>query len=177
MGREHLTGWKALQEQPWLLAVVVWLPPVLFVLLISIFRIGTPQSLPVGVVNLDHSQESYTVERQLDASPGLRLLRSYASTSAGADALQQSEILALVIIPENFGRDLRLSISPTVTAFYNNQYLLSGKFINSSLISASMDLAARTGLALRSAMARLPLKPSPRQCQCARKSHRSITPT
>lgn len=149
MGRKHLTGWQALQEQPWLLAVVVWLPPVLFVLLISIFRIGTPQSLPVGVVNLDHSHESYTVERQLDASPGLSLLRSYASTSAGADALQQSEILALVIIPENFGRDLRLSISPTVTAFYNNQYLLSGKFINSSLISASMDLAARTGVGLK----------------------------
>ena len=140
---------RSLYRQPWLLAVVVWLPPVLFVLLISIFRMGTPQSLPVGVVNLDHSHESHTLERQLDASPGLSLQRSYPSASAGVNALQQTEILALIIIPNNFGRDLRLSISPTVTAFYNNQYLLSGKFINSSLISASMDLAARTGVGLR----------------------------
>nr|WP_297401510.1 ABC transporter permease [uncultured Marinobacter sp.] len=142
-------AWRSLYRQPWLLAVVVWLPPVLFVLLISIFRMGTPQSLPVGVVNLDHSHESHTLERQLDASPGLSLQRSYPSASAGVNALQQTEILALIIIPNNFGRDLRLSISPTVTAFYNNQYLLSGKFINSSLISASMDLAARTGVGLR----------------------------
>ncbi|HET8801137.1 MAG TPA: ABC transporter permease [Marinobacter sp.] len=142
-------AWRSLCRQPWLLAVVVWLPPVLFVLLISIFRMGTPQSLPVGVVNLDHSHESHTLERQLDASPGLSLQRSYPSASAGVNALQQTEILALIIIPNNFGRDLRLSISPTVTAFYNNQYLLSGKFINSSLISASMDLAARTGVGLR----------------------------
>lgn len=145
----NTAAWRSLYQQPWLLAVVVWLPPILFVLLISIFRMGTPQSLPVGVVNLDHSHESYTLERQLDASPGLSLQRSYPSASAGAKALQQTEIFALIIIPDNFGRDQRLSISPTVTAFYNNQYLLSGKFINSSLISASMDLAARTSVGLK----------------------------
>lgn len=143
------SGWSTLRQQPWLLALVLWLPPALFLLLIGIFRIGTPQSLPVGIVNLDHSHESYKVERQLDASPGLSLYRSYPSASAGAVALQQTDILALVIIPENFGRDLRLSISPTVTAFYNNQYLLAGKFINSSLIGASLDLAARTGVGLK----------------------------
>lgn len=149
MGQSHLNGWRALREQSWLLAVAVWLPPLLFILLVSIFRLGTPQALPVGFVNLDHSHESYEVERHLDASPALNISHSYASPAEGADALQRADVLAIIIIPEYFGRDLRRAMSPEITAFYNNQYLLSGKFINSSLIGAAADLATRSGVALK----------------------------
>lgn len=143
------TGWQALRCQPWLLALVVWLPPVMTLAFIALFASGTPNSLPVGVVDLDHTSESRLFQRHLDASPALVLDHPYPSAYEGSQALQRGDILALVIIPPEFGRDLRLSISPKSVAFYNSQYLLAGKFIASALTQVSFSFSAEAGVALR----------------------------
>lgn len=143
-----LSGWAIIKAQPWILALVTWLPPLLFLLILSIFATSTPTKLPIGVVNLDHSQAARAFERQLNASPGLHIVSAFPDVTAGTQALQNAEVLAIVIIPNNFARDLTLSISPTITAFYNNQYLLAGKFINSALMSASLELAAKQSVML-----------------------------
>ena len=145
----RLSGWQALRSQPWLFALVVWLPPLMTLLFIAVFELGTPQSLPVGVVDLDHTPESRALQRHLDASPALDMRHPYPSASEGSEALQQGDILALLIIPRDFGRDLRLSLSPEAVAFYNSQYLLAGKFISSALTQSSMTFAAEAGVALR----------------------------
>ncbi len=67
-----LSGWAIIKAQPWILALVTWLPPLLFLLILSIFATSTPTKLPIGVVNLDHSQAARAFERQLNASPGLQ---------------------------------------------------------------------------------------------------------
>ncbi len=149
MATNNLTGWQALRCQPWLLALVGWLPPLLTLLLIAIFALGTPQSLPMGVVDLDHTAEARALQRHLDASPALDVRHPYASPSEGAEALQRGDVLALLIIPRDFGRDLRLSLSPEAVAFYNSQYLLAGKFIASAVTQSSMTFAAEAGVALR----------------------------
>lgn len=145
----RLNGWQALRSQPWLLALAGWLPPLMTLLFIAVFEMGTPQSLPVGVVDLDHTSESRSLQRYLDASPALDMLNPYPSASEGAEALQRGDVLALLIIPRDFGRDLRLSLSPEVVAFYNSQYLLAGKFISSALTQSGMTFAAEAGVALR----------------------------
>lgn len=145
----RLDGWQALRCQPWLLALVVWLPPLLTLMFIALFASGTPKSLPVGVVDLDHSTESRAYLRHLDASPALALDHPYPSAYEGSVALQRGDILALVIVPPEFGRELRLSISPKSVAFYNSQYLLAGKFIASALTQANFSFSAQAGVALR----------------------------
>lgn len=149
MKTHPFSGWQALRRQPWLLALVCWLPPGMTLLLMAIFAMGTPQSLPVGVVDLDHTAEARALQRHLDASPALDMLHPFASATEGAEALQRGDILALVIIPRDFGRDLRLSLGPEAVAFYNSQYLLAGKFIASALTQSSMTFAAEAGVALR----------------------------
>lgn len=144
-----LTGWRGLREQPWILAVAVWLPPLVTLLFIAVFVTGSPQALSIGVVDLDHSQQSRALQRLLNANPALELGHSYPSAQEGSKALKQGEILALVIIPTHFNRDLIRGTSPEVTAFYNSQYLLAGKFIASALSQTSFSFAARSGLALR----------------------------
>ena len=149
MDTPRITGWQALREQPWLLALVVWLPPLMTLLFIAVFETGSPQAMPVGVVDLDHSNTSRALLRHLDASPALDVQHPFPSALEGADALHRGEVLALLIIPRHYGRDLLRGTSPEVTAFYNSQYLLAGKFISSALTSAGMAYAAQAGVALR----------------------------
>ena len=144
-----LTGWSALRRQPWLLALAVWLPPLVTLLFIAVFVTGSPQSLPVGVVDLDHGAEARALQRELSASPALNLQNHYPSAHEGSEALKRGDILALLIIPADFGRDLLRGTSPEVTAFYNSQYLLAGKFISSALTQVSFNFAAESGVAMR----------------------------
>ncbi|WP_167470028.1 ABC transporter permease [Vreelandella andesensis] len=149
MEPNKLTGCRALRSQPWLFALVGWLPPLMTLLFIAVFELGTPQSLPVGVVDLDHTSESRALQRYLDASPALDMRHPYPSAREGSEAFQRAEVLALLIIPQHFGRDLRMSLSPKAVAFYNSQYLLAGKFISSALTQSSMNFAAEAGVVLR----------------------------
>ncbi|MCH8498178.1 MAG: ABC transporter permease [Marinobacter sp.] len=149
MHTPRLTGWQALREQPWLLALVVWLPPLMTLLFVAVFETGAPQAMPVGVVDMDHSHQSRALQRHLGASPALDLMHPFPSALAGAEALHRGEVLALLIIPRDYGRDLLRGTSPQVTAFYNSQYLLAGKFIASAMTSAGMAYAAQVGVTLR----------------------------
>ncbi len=146
MGR---SGWQALRDDPWLLALVVWLPPLLTGLFIAVFASGLPRDLPVTVVDLDHSTASRALLRQLDASPALDTAHARASVKEGAFALRTGDSLALLVIPEHFEKDVRRGLSPRVEAYYNAQYLLAGKFIASALQESGADFAAHAGAAQR----------------------------
>lgn len=144
-----MSGWRALREQPWLAALILWLPPLLTLLFFAIFSSGVPRELPVGIVDLDHSAASRALQRQLDASPALDPAFRYPSVQAGAQQLREGKILALIVIPHQFSADLQHALSPTVQLSYNAQFLLTGKFIVSAVNSAVSDYAARQGVALR----------------------------
>lgn len=146
MGR---SGWQALRDDPWLLALVVWLPPLLTGLFIAVFASGVPRDLPVAVVDLDHSTASRALLRQLDASPALDPALARASVREGASALRTGDSLALLVIPEHFERDVRRGLSPRVEAYYNAQYLLAGKFIASALQESGAEFAAHAGASQR----------------------------
>lgn len=150
-----MSGWRALREQPWLTALVIWLPPVLTLLFFAIFATGVPRNLPVGVVDLDHSAEARALQRQLAASPALDPAFRYPSLQAGEQQLREGKILALIVIPHNFSADLQHALSPPVQLFYNAQFLLTGKFIVSAVNSAVSDYSARQGVALRLAQGQL----------------------
>ena len=142
-------GVVALREERGLWLLVLWLPPLLTLLFLAIFGGGEPRRLPVGVVDLDHGAEARALVRHLAASPGLDPGHAYSSPGAAKAALQRGDILAMVVIPEAFGADLRAGLSPKVAAFHNSQFLLSGKFLSSSLTAAGQDFAVRAGVALR----------------------------
>lgn len=149
MATKSWSGWTALREQPWIAAMVIFLPPLSALLFIGIFATGTPNKLPVGVVDLDHTTESRSLIRKLDANSSLDMRHPFTSPTEGSNALHRGEIYALLIIPQHFGKDLRRSTSPKATAFYNSQYLLAGKFISSALVQTSMAFSAEAGVTLR----------------------------
>ncbi len=127
---------------PWLRALVLWLPIALFLLMTTIFSSGIARDLPIAVVDLDHSRLSRTLIRNYDASPSLMVSDQPISINRGSQQLRSGNTYALAVIPANFEKETLLGHSPTVTVFYNTQFVLIGKLINSAIQQAQGTLAA-----------------------------------
>ncbi|MGF1875251.1 ABC transporter permease [Photobacterium frigidiphilum] len=128
--------WRILLSDSWLKAMVFWLPVVLFFSMWLIFSAGIARDLPIGVVDLDHSRLSRGLVRYYDASPTLAVTNVYTSATEGSHALKNADIYALIVLPAQLEKDTLLGRAPEVTAFYNSQYILVGKLINSAMVQA-----------------------------------------
>lgn len=135
--------WRLIQEERWLLSLTTWLPLVLFTIIWAIFSSGIARDLPVGVVDLDHSQLSRQLVRYYDANPTLAVSNAYSSVAEGSHALRGGDIYALVVIPTNLEQDTKLGKSPTATVFYNSQFVLIGKLVKSAVVQAQGTLNAQ----------------------------------
>jgi ABC-2 type transport system permease protein len=135
--------WHLLMTDNWLRASVSWVPLLLFFILWWIFSSGIPQNLSIGIVDLDHSDLSRSLVRHYDSNPVLSVMSQYANVKQGSQALISGKINALVIIPFDLKRDVMIGHPPQVTAFYNTQFLLTGKLVSSGLEVAQLTFSAK----------------------------------
>jgi ABC-2 type transport system permease protein len=138
--------WGLLMTDPWLRAFVSWVPLLVFFILWWIFSAGIPRDLAIGIVDLDHSDLSRSLVRHYDANPVLRVSRQYSAVNQGSFDLRSGKINALVVIPSDLKRDVLIGQPPQVTAFYNSQFLLTGKLVNSGLQYAQATFSAKIGV-------------------------------
>lgn len=122
----------ALQDDPWQLALVSYVPLLSIIALWLLFSAGLPRQLPVAVVDLDNSQVSRALARQLQANPVTQPI-SYSELSSAEDAMKQGEVYALLVLPYNLKRDLLTAKTPIIDIRYNSQFLLVGKLLSSQL--------------------------------------------
>ncbi|MFH0255650.1 ABC transporter permease [Vibrio rumoiensis] len=135
--------WQLMVKQPWLNAMLFWLPVLMFFALWWIFSAGSARDLAIGVVDFEHSSMSRGVVRYYDASPTLKVTQSYTSVLEGKQDLQSGKIYALIVIPDNLTQDVLLGHSPTITTFYNSQFILIGKLVSAAMQQAQGTFNAR----------------------------------
>ena len=123
---------NALWHSPWQLALISYIPIIGMLGLWWLFSAGIPRQLPVAVVDLDNSQISRLLARELSANPAVSL-RAYANEVAAIKAMRQSQVYALIIFPYQLKKDLLTSKQPTIDIRYNSQYLLVGRLLSSQL--------------------------------------------
>ncbi|MBB1381618.1 ABC transporter permease, partial [Shewanella sp. SR41-2] len=123
---------KALWHSPWQLALVSYIPLIGVLALWWLFSAGLPRQLPVAVVDLDNSQISRMLTRQLSANAVIAP-RSFANEAAAIEAMRQAQVYGLVILPYQLRKDLLTSKQPTIDIRYNSQFLLVGKLLSSQL--------------------------------------------
>ncbi len=138
--RREVEAWK---RDPWQLALISWLPLLLFASLWWIFSAGIVTGIGVGVVDLDGSRLSRAFVRALDATPALEVASRPTSVREGRRALSNAEIGALVVIPYDFQTRVTKGLKPEVTAFYNGQFILVGKAVKSALVLAQGTMAGK----------------------------------
>ena len=146
-GVEHISEWQKIYSDPWLFALVSWLPPLCFLLIYGIFSQGLARDMPIGIVDLDHSHLSRQMTRYYDASSTLAVASSYSSPTEGISALRKGDIYGLILMPPNMEKDAILGHVPQVEAFYNNQFLLMGKLVKSAVIGVHTTVVAQVDVA------------------------------
>jgi ABC-2 type transport system permease protein len=128
--------WQIIYHDAWLKALLFWVPVLLSLIIWGIFSAGIARDLPIGIVDHDNSSMSRSLIRNYDASPSLAVTTYFSVNEDASIALREASIYALVIIPHDLEKNTLLGKAPQVTAFYNSQFILIGKLINSGLLSA-----------------------------------------
>lgn len=83
-----------------------------------------PRELALVVANLDNSQMSRALERMVDATPQIRIVRHASSLEEAEDVFVQDRLAGLLVIPENFYRDVLLGRRPTLSYGGDASYFL-----------------------------------------------------
>ncbi|GLS91730.1 multidrug ABC transporter permease [Psychromonas marina] len=136
MTATKLPQWGLLKSDRWLLSSLTWIPILLALSIWWVFSQGIAKDLPVGVVDLQQSALSRQLVREFDATSTLKVDHTFNDVGAAKSAFISNEIYAYIVIPKNFDRDIKISNAPQVTVFYNSQYILVGKLINSAALQA-----------------------------------------
>ncbi|MGR5060021.1 ABC transporter permease [Vibrio rotiferianus] len=124
---------QILRRDKWLLSCLTWVPILLAVTIWGVFSAGIARDLPIGVVDLQHSQLSRKMIQSLDASSTLSVDYHYISSTEAKNAMIEGDIYAYAVIPPQFDQDILLHRQPQLSVFFNSQYILVAKLINSAI--------------------------------------------
>lgn len=104
----------------------------------------TPLEQKITVVNLDLSQTSYQLERMVDATPQVNIVRRDSSIIGAKEAFLNGDVSGILVIPEHFYKDLLMGKSPTLAYAGDASYFLVYGTIVEGLAHAGGTLAAKS---------------------------------
>lgn len=84
----------------------------------------TFNDLPVAVVDNDHSKLSQQVSRMIEATPQLTIAYHTASLDMAKELYDKEEVKGIIVIPDDFGRDIQKGLMPHVSAYCDASYML-----------------------------------------------------
>lgn len=133
---------RFLAKNPWDLSMVLWIPLATVLLIWWIFSQIQITDLPIGVMDKDRGPIANTAVRYLEANPNLTVKQLYHSPAAVEAALLQRDIYAVVIIPEDFSRNISSSKPAPIVLQVNAQYGTHSGIIQTSVQSVIGTLSA-----------------------------------
>ena len=133
---------RFLAKNQWDLAMVLWIPLATVLLVWWIFSQTQINDLPIGVVDQDNGPIANTLVRYLEASPELTVYQHYHSPADVEAAILQRDVYAVVIIPEDFSRNISSSKSAPVVLQVNAQYGTHSGIIQTSVQAVVGTLSA-----------------------------------
>ena len=129
--------WKRMLGRPIYLFSSVFVMIFCYVFFLTFFSDGMPRSLPIGVVDMDHSYVSRTFVRNLDGIPQIDIVKQYVDYSEARDAMQRGEIYAFFEIGKDFETELMSSQQPEFSFYVNEAYIVAGSLTYKELIYMS----------------------------------------
>lgn len=98
--------WEFLIHHRWDFSLMFWMPIALMFLVWWIFSRGMAVGIPIAVIDNDHSAQSATIIRYIDATPEVAVVKSLYDANAAKRAIETTEVMAVIEIPENFSSNL-----------------------------------------------------------------------
>lgn len=101
-----------------------------------------PREQKVVVVNLDGSQLSRKFERMVDATPQVHLSQRAYTIKEAQTVFNQEDMAGILVIPENFERDILQGQKPTLSYAGDASYFLVYGTVMEGLTASGQTLAA-----------------------------------
>jgi ABC-2 type transport system permease protein len=97
-----------------------------YLFFLTLLSEGMPEQLPIGIIDSDNTSLSRTLERNINASPQVEIVRRYASFTEARKDMQKGNIYAVIDIGRGFQADLQASRQPTLAYYVNDVFLVAG---------------------------------------------------
>ena len=105
------------------------------------------KKVPVAVVDLDRSQLSRRLIRMADAHELISVSRQVGDVASAENLVRTGDVGGILVIAENFERDVRRGARVTVAAYLDASYFLVYRQVLTGLSEATGTLSARIEIA------------------------------
>lgn len=95
----------------------------------SLMRQGLPESLPMGLVDEDHTTTTRNLARNLDAFQMSDITHEYPNVTEARRAVQKGDIYGFYLIPHGTTKQAQLQRVPMVSFYTNYSYLVAGSLL------------------------------------------------
>ncbi len=104
-------------------------PVFMTVFFLTLMGNGLPDNLNVAVIDQDHSTNSRSIIRNIDAFQHSRVAYLCSDFTEARDLMQRGKIYGIFLIPEGFSRDLQSQRQPTISYYCNDAYYPAASLI------------------------------------------------
>ncbi len=121
-------------------------PLISMLFFLSLMQEGLPKDLPVAVVDLDNSETSRNLVRQLEAFEQTRVSLRTGSFSEARTAMQKGQVYGIFYIPENFSVEATTGKQPKLSYYTNATYLIAASLLFRDMKTMSVLANGAVGL-------------------------------
>ena len=138
---------KILLKNPIYLCCMVVFPLLSLLFFTTLLNEGSPQEMPVGVVDLDNTSTTRALIRRLDAFQSSRVVAFYSSVAEARHAMQENDIYGFLYFPKGTTDNLLSARRPKISYYYSNISLSGGSMVMKDLKTISTLGSAAVGQA------------------------------
>ena len=140
--KSFILGCKQLCTRKIFIFAMIVVPVMMCVFFITLLHEGLPVRVPTAVVDLDHSQMSRSLIRNLKAQQLVDVTTEVECYDKAMEAMRRTDVYGFYVIPANFQRDALAGQTPTLNYYSNMAYFIPGTFSYKGYKSVAVVTAA-----------------------------------
>jgi ABC-2 type transport system permease protein len=126
---------------------MVLFPILVIIFFTSMLDDGLPTDMPVGIVDLDNTSTSRSLERRLVSFQMSKVVAHYSSVAEARHAIQRNEIYGFLYIPKGTTEKLLAQRQPKISYYYTYTTLVAGSMLMKDMKTISTLGSAGLGQA------------------------------
>ncbi len=111
------------------LALLVFVPFILYPLFATIYINGVVRDIPIAVLDYDNTQLSRTIIRSLDAAGAIKVENAVTDISEAEVLIKSGKVQAALVIPKDTERKIKSGRNATVVLYKNSTNIVIGNMI------------------------------------------------
>ena len=117
-----IRGWKQMARRPLYLCMMVIVPLASAWFFFDLMKDGVVERTPVGIVDLDKSDLSRKLTRNLSVLQQVKIVESFENYPAAIDAVQRGKVYGFILIPSDFSTKALSNHKPTISYYIDYAY-------------------------------------------------------